>query len=182
VAEGSEAAVAAFDTVRAELRQFKPELAQRPALVALNKIDTVDDDGLEAVRRAFVAPAERSHAALVAVSAATGTGLETLVAALGVAVAALPASAPAALDTAPVVLRPADERAGVFTIDEEEDVWRVHGAVLERLVAKADLENEEAVRYLQDVMERAGLSDALRRSGARDGDTIAIGDAEFELA
>jgi Obg family GTPase CgtA-like protein len=54
--------------------------------------------------------------------------------------------------------------------------------VLERLVAKADLDNEEAVRYLQDVMERAGLSGAIRKAGGADGDTVVIGDAEFELA
>ena len=38
------------------------------------------------------------------------------------------------------------------------------------------------MRYLQEVMERAGLSASLRRAGARDGDTIRIGEAEFELA
>jgi GTP-binding protein len=58
----------------------------------------------------------------------------------------------------------------------------VVGAALERLVAKADLENEEAVRYLQEVMERAGVSDALRRAGAKPGDDVAIGAAEFEFA
>ena len=49
-------------------------------------------------------------------------------------------------------------------------------------MAKADLDNDEAVRYLQDVMERAGVSDAVRKAGGADGDTVVIGDAEFELA
>jgi GTP-binding protein len=58
----------------------------------------------------------------------------------------------------------------------------VQGPTLERLVRKADLDNEEAVRYLQEVIERAGVSAALRRAGAKDGDTVVIAEAEFELA
>ena len=81
-----------------------------------------------------------------------------------------------------MVLRPAATGSATTRIERDGDVWRVHGAALERLVAKADLDNEEAVRYLQEVMERAGLSKALRHAGGADGDTIAIGEAEFELA
>ena len=55
----------------------------------------------------------------------------------------------------------------------------MHGAALERLVAKADLGNDQAVRYLQEVMERAGVSAALRRAGARPGATVLIGENEF---
>jgi GTP-binding protein len=79
------------------------------------------------------------------------------------------------------VLRPSDERVGDFTITREQQAWRVSGRVLERLVAKADLGNDEAMRYLQEVMERAGLSAAIRKAGGVDGDTVKIGDAEFEL-
>ena len=49
-------------------------------------------------------------------------------------------------------------------------------------MAKADLDNDEAVAYLQDVIERAGLNEALRRAGARPGDTVSVGDADFEFA
>ena len=52
-------------------------------------------------------------------------------------------------------------------MDREDERFVVHGVQLERLFAKADLDNEDAVRYLQQVIERAGLNDALRRAGAR---------------
>jgi GTP-binding protein len=58
----------------------------------------------------------------------------------------------------------------------------VRGVQLERLFAKADLDNEDAVRYLQQIIERAGLNDALRRAGARPGDTVVIGAQEFEFS
>ena len=47
-----------------------------------------------------------------------------------------------------------------------DDYFVVHGVQMERLFAKADLGNEDAVAYLQQVIERAGLNDALRRAGA----------------
>jgi len=50
------------------------------------------------------------------------------------------------------------------------------------LFAKADLANEDAVAYLQQVIERAGLNDALRRAGALPGDTVVVGEQEFEFA
>ena len=58
----------------------------------------------------------------------------------------------------------------------------VRGRQLERLFAKADLDNEDAVAYLQTVIERAGLNDALRRAGAQPGDTVVVGEHEFEFA
>ena len=57
-----------------------------------------------------------------------------------------------------------------------------HGAQLERLFAKADLENEDAVAYLQQLIERAGLNQALRRAGAVPGDTVVVGEQEFEFS
>jgi GTP-binding protein len=69
-----------------------------------------------------------------------------------------------------------------FTVAREDEGFRIVGAALERLVAKTELSNDEAVRYLQEVMERAGVSEALRRAGARPGDAVIIGEHEFEFA
>jgi len=125
---------------------------------------------------------------VVAVSAASGAGLNDLRRELEAAFVPLATVAPTASaddgrrSGEPVVLRPGEERVGDFTVEPDGEAWRVRGRVIERLVAKADLDNDEAVRYLQDVMERAGLSDAIRRAGGVDGDTVLIGDAAFELA
>ena len=69
-----------------------------------------------------------------------------------------------------------------FTVEAVDDYFVVHGVQMERLFAKADLDNEDAVAYLQQVIERAGLNDALRRAGAVPGDTVVVGEAEFEFA
>jgi len=174
----------ALETVRGELQAFRAELLERPGVVLLNKADMLDDTGREAVA-AFLAGLDWPAASLL-VSAGDGEGLQALVAALGDitsrARAAEEAAAAVAAAAAPVVLRPADGRLETFTVAREEERFVVRGVRLERLFAKADLDNDDAVRYLQQVIERVGLNDALRRAGARPGDTVVVGGQEFEFS
>ena len=108
--------------------------------------------------------------AVLPVSAVSGAGLDALVEAVarlvrrrarrrgGRAWPERPQAAP--------VLRPGQDRLEAFTVTREGDAFRIAGPALERLVAKADLENEEAVAYLQEVIAHAGVDQALRRAGA----------------
>ncbi len=79
------------------------------------------------------------------------------------------------------MLRPAADRVGELRVAQEGDAFGSSGGALERLVAKADLDNEEAVEYMQAVMEKAGVSTALRSAGAQPGDMVVIGEQEFEF-
>jgi GTP-binding protein len=183
--EGRDAWGRALHTVRAELRAFRAELLERPAVVLVNKADLLDEAGGEEAR-AFLA-ALRWPAAALLVSAAAGLGVDELTAALREALqrswAAEAAGAAAAhAAAAPIVLRPGEDRLEAFAVERRDDSFVVRGAQLERLFAKADLDNEDALAYLQTVVERAGLNDALRRAGARPGDTVVIGEHEFEFA
>jgi GTP-binding protein len=179
VAQGAEAALNALTTVRAELQAFAPALIDRPGVVALSKIDLADEATVDETTAA-VRTAAAGGMTIVPVSSTAGVGLPDLIAAIAVA---LPQPAPVLAAAAePRVLRPAYDRASSFTVEHDGDALRVHGATLERLVAKADLDNYEAVAYLQQVMERAGVSDALRRAGAKPGDPVLIGDQEFEFS
>jgi GTP-binding protein len=161
-------------------------LAAHPAFLALNKVDLLTDEEIAEVVAALEPVTRDFEGLVVAVSATEATGLKDFVRELDAlfsaqVAAALEAVGQEASRPAPVVLRPSDERVGDFKLEREQQAWRVSGRVLERLVAKADLGNDEAIRYLQEVMERAGLSAAIRKAGGVDGDTVKIGDAEFEL-
>ena len=184
--QGPDEALAAVTTVRGELRAFSAQLAAHPAFLALNKVDLLTDEEIAEVVAALDPVTRDFEGLVVAVSATEATGLKDFVRELDAlfsaqVAAALEAVGQEASRPAPVVLRPSDERVGDFKLEREQQAWRVSGRVLERLVAKADLGNDEAMRYLQEVMERAGLSAAIRKAGGVDGDTVKIGDAEFEL-
>jgi GTP-binding protein len=183
--DGPEAWPAALETLRGELGAFRAELLERPAVVAVNKVDLLDAGARDAAHR-FLAGLDWP-AATVVVSAQEGEGLKGLVRELSDVMdraRASQAEAQAATEAARAasVLRPAETRLDAFTVTAEEDYFVVHGVQMERLFAKADLDNEDAVAYLQQVIERAGLNDALRRAGAVPGDTVVVGESEFEFA
>jgi GTP-binding protein len=184
-ADGPEAWPVALATLRGELGAFRAELLERPALVVVNKTDLLDDVARDAAE-AFLDGLDWA-AASVAVSAQTGEGLKDLVRRLSDVMEharAVQAQTEAAAQAAraATVLRPADGRLDSFTVEAVDDYFVVHGVQLERLFAKADLDNADAVAYLQQVIERAGLNDALRHAGAVPGDTVVVGEHEFEFA
>ena len=167
---GADAALAAIETVR--------------GVIAVNKVDLIDEAATAEVVTALAPAAREMGGSVVTVSAAQRSGLSDLSRELDGVIensAALAAQEAAAAPEV-VVLPPRQERLGDYTVERDNESWRLRGRVLERLVAKADLGNDEAMRYLQDVMERAHVSDAVRKAGGVDGDTVVIGDAEFELA
>ena len=183
--EGPEAWPLALETLRGELSAFRAELIERPSAVVVNKSDLLDDEARDAALE-FLHGLDWPSATLV-VSAQSGDGLKELVRELAAVMeeartVQAEAEAAAEAERAATVLRPADGRLDSFTIEPVEDYFVVHGVQMERLFAKADLDNADAVAYLQQVIERAGLNDALRRAGAAPGDTVVVGESEFEFA
>jgi len=78
------------------------------------------------------------------------------------------------------VYRP-EEEAGAFTVEREAArAWRVSGKALERAAAMTYWEYDEAVRRFQRILARLGVDDALRKAGARPGESVRIGEHEFE--
>jgi GTPase len=184
VSAGESEATAALRTVHGELAAFQPQLARRARVIVLSKADLADADSAAAVRAAMESAVSRlpggAETPIRIVSSVSGDGIGELTDAIAGLLPPVDESEQPLAGT--VVLRPGGERATDFVIAREGSAWRVSGAVLERLVAKADLANDEAVAYLQQVMERAGVSAALRRSGAVPGDTVLVGPQEFDFS
>src|SRR5206468_4251561 len=111
----------------------------------------------------------------LAVSAVTRAGLDELVSQVAVLVDEARA---AEADPEPmVVLRPAEQ--GFSVTREGSHSWRVKGRPAERAVALADITTADAIVYVQQRLRRMGVERALAKAGARDGDTVRIGDIEL---
>ena len=79
----------------------------------------------------------------------------------------------------PAVLRPGlDEHA--FTIEREDDGWRVRGVRVERVAAMTPFNLAEAVARFQRQLRAMGVVDALEQAGVQSGDTVRIGEEELE--
>lgn len=166
--------IADLDVIDAELEAYGG-LADRPRLVALNKIDVPDGRTLaEMVRPELEARGYR----VFEVSAATHEGLRPLTFAMAELVQAQRDVELA--DAAPqrIVISPPPVDDSGFDIIEEDGVYRIRGDRPERWVRQTDFSNEEAVGYLGDRLARLGVEEALLKVGAQAGDTVVIGSAE----
>lgn len=153
-------------------------LLERPQIIALNKIDVPEARELaELVRPDLEARGFR----VFEISTVSHEGLRQLTFALGDVVAAHRIAEAAKPVVERIVIRPrGSERE--FTIRVEGgtygDIYRVLGEKPVRWVQQTDFQNEEAVGYLADRLEKLGVEDGLFKAGAQPGSTVVIGEGD----
>jgi GTP-binding protein len=167
--------LADFSQINSELALFDPGLAEKPQVVAFNKIDMpAAQERWPALKAALE---ERGYEPL-AVSALARENLEPLLWKAYHLLAEAPAPEPAAREI-PVYRPEADPKA--FTIERTDDGgYRVRGAAIERAAAMTYWEETAAVQRFQRLIETLGIDSALRKAGVKEGDTVTIGDFELE--
>jgi GTPase len=191
--------VANHATIERELAAHDARLAQLPRVLVLSKADLLT----AAQARAATAEWERrlgDEVSVIATSSATGTGIAQLAGEL------LRRVDPAgAADRADVEERRTNDRtAGAALPGPEEELaehmvfrpaaaegfrverlgersFAVRGKGIERLLARYDIENEDAMAYVEERLRRIGVLGALEEEGFRAGDEIEIGGVTFEL-
>ncbi|CAH9414644.1 GTPase ObgE [Streptomyces globisporus] len=163
--------VSDLDIIEEELRQYGG-LEDRPRIVALNKVDIPDGQDLADMIRPDL---EARGYRVFEVSAIAHKGLNELSYALAGIIAEARASKPKEEATRIVIRPKAVDDAGFTVTAEGEDLYRVRGEKPERWVRQTDFNNDEAVGYLADRLNRLGVEDALVKAGARAGDGVAIG-------
>jgi GTPase len=159
-----------IDVIERELASYG-KLADRPRLVALNKVDVPDARDLA---RLVEPDLEARGWPVIPVSAATHEGLRELTFAMGEVVSAARAARPAPERTR-LVLRPTAVDDAGFTVTREGERFRVRGAKPERWVRQTDFANDEAVGYLGDRLARLGVEEKLLEAGATAGAEVVIG-------
>ncbi|MFE4794246.1 GTPase ObgE [Streptomyces sp. NPDC056708] len=163
--------VSDLDMIEEELKQYGG-LEDRPRIVVLNKIDIPDGQDLaDMIRPDLEARGYRVFEA----SAVARTGLKELSFALAGVIAEARAAKPVEVATRIVIRPKAVDDAGFTVTLEEDGIYRVRGEKPERWVRQTDFNNDEAVGYLADRLNRLGVEDQLMKAGARAGDGVAIG-------
>lgn len=170
-----------FLHINEELRLFNPELAQKPQVVAINKVDLAE------ARAQLPALAERLAGAgfpFVPISAATGEGIPQLLQAVRERLQPLRQRLAEELSQRggeEVLFRPPAPATFALRVRREGETFILESPEVERLVAMTDLENPEALRFFQRALERRGVLAALQEAGVRPGDTVRVGQQEFEF-
>jgi GTP-binding protein len=207
-----------FRTILAELDAHAADLAGKPQVVVLNKIDAVSSEKVREWEGLFVAEVERLRAAthpafsyevegelppaarlVRPVSAVSGAGISGLLAWVGPLITRLTApelievedgqaaervsgaTIPGGLEGRHVTYRPSPTGARSFVVRREPSGLVVRGRAVRRLVSRFDLDNEEAIQYLAERLDRLGVYAALRAQGAQPGDEVDLEGYAFEF-
>lgn len=169
----SEDPLADLSQINSELALYDPYLAEKPQIVAVNKIDQYEvEERWPKIKEAI----EKRGYFTMAISALARTNLKEL---LWKSVELLQkAPVPEIEDTMPVYRPSEDTRA--FTIERTSAGWVVHSAALERAAAMTYWEYEGPVHRFQKLITSLGLEKALREAGIQEGDMVSIGEYELE--
>jgi GTP-binding protein len=181
------------ETIERELEAHDERLARLPRVLVLSKADLVP---AERVAQAVAEWCERLglEVPVLATSSATGAGIAELSAELLHRVPALVSREPGSDGAQPrspaageevelaehVVFRPSGP--GGFTVEQvAPGAFTVTGKGIERLLARYDVDNEDAMAYLEGRLRKIGVMRALEAEGFKAGDDLEIAGIAFEL-
>lgn len=162
-----------FAQINSELALFDAHLAEKPQVVAFNKIDLPDvQERWPAVKAALK---QRGYQPF-AISAVAGTDVrQVLYKAAQLLVEAPPVEV---VESMPVYRL--DEDPNEFRIEREQEGWRIRGVAIERAASMTYWGEIQSIRRFQRILERVGIDQALREAGVQPGDTVYIGEYELE--
>jgi GTPase len=171
----NEDVAAAYTIVRTELEAYQPQLTKRPEIIALNKVEGLDEeiinDHLRHLRR--IVPKSTQ---ICAISAQSGYGVQPFLFAVGEQVKAVRAQTPAVVEDHSVPVLKLTDTSDAFIITREGDSFIVRGQRIEQFARRTDFDSEEGLQRLRDIMRRAGIIHELKRMGIEAGQTIRIAD------
>jgi len=171
----SEDPVADYSQINSELSLFDPNLAKKPQLVALNKIDQpAVQERLGEIQKKF----KKLNVELMTISALARTNTRELLIKAHLKLADAP---PLEEVEVPLpVYKPKEDPREFVVKREGTNEWRISGVAIERAASMTYWQHDGSVRRFQKIMEALGVDEALRKAGVQEGDTVAIGEFELE--
>lgn len=167
-----------FDIINQELTKYNLDLENRPQIVAANKTDIIQDS---VVFEEFKKEIHARGYTLFEISAATGAGVEPLMKHVYTEILKLPPIQiyEPEMDIEEETKRDTSESG--FEISMDNGVYVVSGSWIEAVGGSVNFSDEESLQYFQRALKNRGVIDALTNKGIQEGDTVRIGDLEFDF-
>ena len=164
-----------YDAILRELEAYG-DLKERPVIVVANKMDLPGAaENLERLREKL----KDTGIAIFPVSAAMGeAGFKPLLREVLRVLDTCPAAEPFEEEE---FFEPGDADGTAFEITCEGDIYFVSGRAMDRLIDSVNFGSEDSLNFFHRSLRRLGVIDALRAKGAHEGDTVVVGDMEFDF-
>ncbi len=165
-----------FEKINEELKKFNSDLAERPMIVAGNKIDMAEPEQIEKFKK-YVNDKGYEY---YSICAPIMEGTKELMNVTWNMLRDLPPIKEYETEEIPLeALVPEDDNSFKIT-QEDKGYYLVEAKWFPRVLKGIDVTDYEALQYMQRVLEKSGVFDALREKGIQEGDIVSLYDIEFE--
>ena len=166
-----------FNKINEELKKYSEKLATRKQIIVANKIDSMQDDENYKVLEKL---AKENDLEIYKISAVTGEGLNELFNHVAKIIKTLPKEE----------IVEADDRI-IYTLEDDEEEqfkiemiktgeYLVSGPAAQRLMGRVNIGDNESYAYMEKMLKKIGITQALKDKGVKEGDTVKILEWEFE--
>lgn len=159
-------------TINGELESYSQKLASLPQIVVANKYDLLEDESkIEEFEK-------KLGEKVIRISAISNNGTKEMLDRISKDLEDLPESEP--MEVVAFDENRNDSTSYVITVDED-GIYEVHGGLINMLIRNVVLDDYESFRYFQKTLKDRGVIKALYSNGCKEGDTVRIGDIEFDF-
>lgn len=158
-----------FRKINAELENYSKKLASKKQIAVANKMDSLNDEEL---LNELQKECDKNNIKLFKVSAVTKQGLEELVEYIASELKNIPKEDIVEIDE--TYNEESEMLDQEIKVDKENDMFKVYGAPIERLMSKVNIFDVESRQYMQRCLKNLGVMERLKDLGLKEGDTIDI--------
>lgn len=164
-----------FKIINNELKKYSEKLSTRKQIIVANKIDSMQDKTLY---ENLAKLAKEKNIEIFKISAVTGEGLKELFAYVSKILKTLPKEDVEETEEKTVYTLKEEDQG--FEVRKEDNVYIVEGPAIEKIMARANLEDNESLYYFQKSIRFLGVEERLKKMGIKEGDTVKFLDWEME--
>ena len=168
-------------SINDEISRFDAELSKKPQILVINKFDLDEVSVLASEITESVESIKGLHSKIIFVSAATYAGIDELKHAMSDYLEQKHQEKPAfaVLNNDTVIIKPKVKKPEKIIVRNQNGSWRIVHQKAVRLARGSNLETWEARIQFQHRLEQLKVTKALRDAGIEIGDTVMVGDWEF---
>jgi len=168
-------------SINDEISRFDAELSKKPQILVINKFDLDEVSVLASEITESVESIKGLHSKIIFVSAATYAGIDELKHAMSDYLEQKHQEKPtfAVLNNDAVIIKPKVKKPEKIIVRNQNGSWRIVHQKAVRLARGSNLETWEARIQFQHRLEQLKVTKALRDAGIEIGDTVMVGDWEF---
>ncbi len=166
--------------INRELENYSHTLAQKPQVIAANKMDAVfdkEDSPLEKIRAEF----EPKGIRVFPISAVSGQGMKELLYYVRSMLDGM-TEGPTVFEQEyfPEMALAVSDEPFTVSYDEQEDEYVIEGPRIEKMLGYTNLESEKGFAFFQNFLKESGILEQLEELGIEEGDTVRMYGLSFD--